>query len=214
MIRRPFLRAAVFCLLTAFAVAGWSSHVRAALSERDQADIARAEAYINDIDTLKARFFQFTSTGQYAEGAFYIDRPGRMRIEYDPPVPVLIVADGTFLVYNDTELGQINRVPLLASPASVLLRENLKLEGDGLSVTSVERSASVVQITVAQTDDPLAGSITLTFSEKPMALRKWTTTDAQGTVTDFALVDPRFGVELDPELFRFVDELEDPGKGR
>lgn len=212
MIARFGRLAALAVIALLLAGTGWDAH--ATLSERDQADVARAEAYINDIGTLKARFFQFTSTGEYAEGAFYIDRPGRMRIEYDPPVPVLIVADGTFLVYNDTELGQVNRVPLLASPASVLLRENLRLEGDGLSVTSVERSASVVQITVAQTDDPLAGSIMLTFSEKPMALRKWTVTDAQGTVTDFALVDPRFGVQLDPALFRFVDDLEDPGKNR
>ncbi len=191
-----------------------NSASHAALSDADRAAIDKVERYINDIDTLKARFFQFTSSGEVAEGAFFVDRPGRMRIEYDPPVPVLIVADGLFLIYNDTELSQVSRVPLLSSPASVLLREDLKLDGDGLSVTNVARGSGTLEITVEQTDDPLAGRISLTFSDNPLALRKWTVVDAQGLITDFALVNPRYGVELDPELFRFVDDIGADGQDR
>ncbi len=56
-----------------------------ALSEADRTDLARIEAYLNGLTTMQARFLQFSSDGCYAEGHIYVERPGRMRIEYDPP---------------------------------------------------------------------------------------------------------------------------------
>src|SRR5690606_14235092 len=63
----------------------------AALTGTDHADIQRVERYFNDVDTLKARFRQIAEDGGIAQGTIYLRRPGRMRVEYDPPVPVLLV---------------------------------------------------------------------------------------------------------------------------
>lgn len=171
-------------------------------SKADRADIARVEAYLNTLKTVRARFMQMSSEGSYAEGDFYLSRPGRMRIEYDPPVPVLIVANKQTLVYYDKKLEQTSYIGLDSTPAGILVGGEVSFSGK-ISVTGFERGANTLRVTLAQTEDPLAGSITLVVSDNPMVLRKWTVTDAQGVVTNVSLLGTRFGVALDPELFRF-----------
>ena len=81
------------------------------LSVDEKITVKRVEKYLNELFTLKSRFLQATSTGNYTEGTLYLSRPGKMRIEYDPPAQLLIVADGTWLIYNDIELDQITHLP-------------------------------------------------------------------------------------------------------
>src|SRR5690606_2560383 len=66
----------------------------AALSPDDVATVARVERYLNGIQTLQGRFVQMASNGAYAEGEIYLERPGHLRFDYDPPSPVLIIANG------------------------------------------------------------------------------------------------------------------------
>ena len=174
------------------------------LSAADHADITRIETYFNGIETMQARFLQVTSTGAYSEGTFSLWRPGRMRIEYDPPVPILIVADGRSLVYHDTKLMQVSYLGIDDGPAGLLLAERVSLS-DTVTVTRFERGARAVRVTVVEKDDPLAGSLTLIFEDRPLVFRKWIIADAQGVETTVSLLGPRFGIPLDPELFRFVD---------
>jgi len=169
-------------------------------SKADRADVARVEAYLNTLKTVRARFMQMSSEGSYAEGDFYLSRPGRMRIEYDPPVPVLIVANKQTLVYYDKKLEQTSYIGLDSTPAGILVGGEVSFSGK-ISVTGFERGANTLRVTLAQTEDPLAGSITLVVSDNPLVLRKWSVTDAQGVITNVSLLGTRFGVALDPELF-------------
>ena len=43
-------------------------------SKADQADIARIEAYLNTIRTMKSRFLQVSSDGDYSEGTLYFSK--------------------------------------------------------------------------------------------------------------------------------------------
>jgi len=174
-----------------------------ALTDKQRADIGRIESYLNKLKTMRARFLQVSSTGATAEGRVYVARPGRMRIEYEPPVPILIVADGTWLIYYDKELEQVSHVPLGSTPADILVRENIALLGDELTVTHYERGAHAIRVTLVRSDDPMEGSLTLVFSDRPLALRKWTVVDPQGVATHVTLMNARYGVDLEPELFRF-----------
>lgn len=171
----------------------------------DQALVGRIEAYFNGVRTMRARFLQSASTGQMAEGTVALQRPGRMRIEYDPPVPVLIVADGTWLIYHDRGLNQISYLPLGQTPAGILVEDKIDLDGGGLTIVDFSRAAGVVRITVVRTQSPADGSLTLAFSESPLELRQWRVVDAQGVATTVSLSDIETGMKLDPELFRFVD---------
>lgn len=175
------------------------------LSAEERAAAAQAEAYLNGITTLKARFIQVAPNGNYAEGTAYLWRPGRMRLDYDPPSPIQVFADGRFLIYYDRELEQTSYLGLGSTPAGILLRRRISFGGGELKVTGVERQAGVVTIDLVQANDPGAGAISLVFSEQPFALRQWKVTDAQGAVTTVSLYETRTGVALDPKLFNFVD---------
>lgn len=174
------------------------------LSPEDRADVARVEEYLNGIRTLSARFMQISENGGTAEGKLYLSRPGKLRLEYDPPVPILMVASGSFLVHYDKELKAVTHLPIDSTPAGLLVRERIALSGD-VTVTKVERGPGSLRVTLVQSKDPQAGRITLVFSERPFVLSNWQVTDAQGSMTRVALIEPRTGMPLDPALFRFTD---------
>ena len=198
----PLFALAFLCALLG-AVAAWAAGARpATLNQADKADVTRIEEYLNGLRTLQSRFLQIASNGSTAEGTLYIQRPGRMRIEYDPPTPVLIVADGLHLIYFDKELEQVTHVGLDASPAGILLQEKVALSGD-LTITKFERGPSVFRVTVVRGKDTNEGSLTLVFGDSPLSLRKWTVVDPQGVATEVALQNPQPGGTLKPELFKF-----------
>lgn len=169
----------------------------------DLADIARVEAYLNGIRTLSARFVQVAESGAMAQGQFYLSRPGKLRLEYDPPVPILLLSEGhDFLIHYDKSLKTVAYVPINSTPAGLLVRERIALSGD-VTVTAVERGPASLRLTVVQTKDPRAGRITLAFSDRPMQLTSWIVVDGQGQTTRVALNDARTDIQLDPALFRF-----------
>lgn len=182
------------------------------LSATDKADIRRIEAYLNKLTTVQARFLQLSSNGAQAEGDLYISRPGRMRIQYDPPSPVFIVADGSWLIYVDKKLDQVSYVPLESTPAGLLLDKKISLLGGDFTITHFENAADVIRVTLYKTDDPGKGILTLVFSDRPLTLKKWTITDAQGILTSVSLIDSRFGIPLKASLFKFNSPFTETGE--
>lgn len=202
-IARTYFRSWVLLVVLAVLVTGARPAAALELDSAAKADIARIEDYLNRLDTLQARFLQFSSNGDYAGGQIFIWRPGRMRIEYDPPVPVLIVVDGTWLIYHDRKLEQVSHVLLSSTLAGILVADDISLLSEELEVTGFENSANVLRVTLVKAEDPLEGSLTLVFSDNPLVLKKWHITDAQGITTTVSLLDTQFGLPLNPELFRF-----------
>lgn len=193
--------AAVFLLMTSMGNAA----VSADLSRSDQLELDRVERYLNGLTTLKSRFTQISSTGATASGTFYLSRPGRMRLEYDPPLPYLYVADGFWLTFFDTELGQRNDVPLGRTLADFITREELTFAGD-VTVQGVAANDAQVAVDVVLTDDPGQGTLSLIFAKRPLTLAQWQVVDGQGTVTQVMLDDPEFGVDLARNLFIIRDD--------
>jgi outer membrane lipoprotein-sorting protein len=176
----------------------------AALGAEDRAAIAAVEGYFNGLTTLRARFLQIAQHGGSAEGTAMIWRPGRMRFEYDPPEPTLLIAaDGQFFHW-DKELKQASVVPLSATPLALLLRDPLRLSGD-ITVAAVERGGGLLRVTLHRTDRAAEGRIQLVLDEAPMLLRQWAVQDAQGHITRVTLSDVRLGERFDPFQFAFND---------
>ena len=166
--------------------------------------IQRVEAYFNAMTTFRARFLQIAQNGATAEGLAMIWRPSRMRFEYDPPEPTLLVAaDGQFFHY-DRVLRSPTVVTVSSTPLGVLLRSPLRLSGD-VTVTGVERAGGLLRLTVFRTAAPNEGRITLVLDENPMVLRQWAVLDAQGLTTRVTLSQIETGVRFDPFLFQFND---------
>lgn len=178
-----------------------------AAQKTEQSDVARIESYLNDLKTLKARFIQTGADGNQAAGTFYLNRPGKLRFEYDDPVDDFIVADGMFIYFYDSQMKSQSSTTISNSLADFLLRENLSLSGD-ITVSDVEKTpdGKMILATLTQTSDPDAGSLTLGLLRKPdLQLKKWRVVDAQGGVTEVELFDIETGLKLDKNLFYYRD---------
>lgn len=173
---------------------------RAQLSAQDQADLSQIEAYLNSLSTVEAHFTQLHPVEGTYTGTFYLKRPGRMRIDYDPPAPYLYIADGTWLTFWDKQLEQRSDVPLGSSLADFITRRNIRLSGD-VTVTGLQRTDRTIEVTLVQTDDPGAGQLTLVFNRNPLMLTSWRVVDAQGQTTQVMLRDLQYGMQLPNNLF-------------
>jgi len=177
-----------------------SAPARAALSDQDLADVARIEQYMDNIITMQARFQQVEPDGKLSFGKIYLRKPGRLRVEYDPPVSILLVADGGLLSYYDKELDDLKQMPLKQSTAWFLVRYPIKLT-DGVTVSGITRSPGGLQINLYQTDDPDAGSVSLIFVDNPLHLTQWTVTDGQNKEVRVGLLDVQVGIDVPNDKF-------------
>ncbi|MBU6475930.1 MAG: outer membrane lipoprotein carrier protein LolA, partial [Alphaproteobacteria bacterium] len=143
--------------------------------------------YLNGLSTLKAHFVQTAADGKQLSGTFYLKRPGRMRITYDPPDKDLIVADGLFIHYYDSELQRTSSALISRSTADFFLRKHLDLSGGDIIVSAAAAEGDTLTVTVEQAKNPLAGSLTLTLGQAPLRLLSWRVVDAEGLTTTVAL---------------------------
>jgi len=210
MQRRTFLRLAALPALIGAPAALAQPALR--LSPQDQADIDRIEAYLNSIRTLQARFQQVAPDGQLSHGSAWLARPGHLRFQYDPPAPYLLVTSFGQLVYEDRSINQVSYIPLSRTPLGILLANRVSLSG-AVTVTGIRRLPGQIQVNIIRTAAPGEGSLTLTFSDNPLALRQWTIVDAQRRATTVTLYDVQTGVRLNPGLFEFADPRQGGGTG-
>jgi outer membrane lipoprotein-sorting protein len=201
MNRRTLL--ALPILLTPFAARA-QAPAAAALSPEDRFDVSRIEGYLNTMRTLKAKFLQVDPDGATTTGVAWLERPGRMRFEYDKPSPFLLVAGYGLVVFHDSALKQTSNFPLSQTPLSILLRENVALSGE-VTIVGMQRQPGQIQVTLLRTATPADGTLMLVFADKPLALRQWVVVDAQRRETHVTLYDVQLGGKFDPSLFRFVD---------
>ena len=177
------------------------------LTTEQQALVSKIEAFVNDITTIEADFVQMSGGGGFARGTLYLQRPGRMRFEYEPPVPYLLISNGTFFIYVDNELEQVTYLPLSQTPADLLLRENFSLS-EGLILTGFKEEGSMVKVEVADSGKPDLGRVTLTFNRDPLSLKSWTVLDPQAQRIQVTLVNPLYGKKLDQSLFVYVNRFD------
>ncbi len=195
----------LFVLILFVVSAGPSAKAGQVVSE----DVVKAESYLRNLTTARADFIQRSSMGSILSGKFYLNRPGKLRFEYNE-VDDFIVADGLFIYFYDSELQEQSNAPIGQTLADFLLREDLTLRGD-MSVTEVHRQGGFTHINVVQTADPAAGSVELIFSNVPYRLYKWRVTDPQGEVTEIELKNMETDIDLAGSLFGYVDPKH--GKG-
>ncbi|MBU6498799.1 MAG: outer membrane lipoprotein carrier protein LolA [Rhodospirillales bacterium] len=215
MNRRTLLALApcALALLVAPPGAARAQPAAAVLTVQDRADLARIEAYLDGLHTLKGRFLQVASDGQTAQGEAWLERPGRLRFQYDPPSPLLLVAGHGLVVFHDSELNQTSNFPLSSTPLGILLADHVKLSGN-VTVTAIAREPGQIQVTMVRTASPGDGSLTLIFADQPLALRQWAVVDAQGRETRVSLFNIEYGGTFDPKLFEYVARLPNgPGAG-
>jgi outer membrane lipoprotein-sorting protein len=169
-----------------------------------QAVIDRVEQYLSGLTTIVSDFTQVAPDGSLATGRFYLERPGKMRWQYNPPTPVLMVADGKILNYYDYELKQVNYIKLDETVIGFLAQKDIRFDKK-VGLMNVEEQNDVIRIMLAQRDKPDDGTLTLEFSDRPIAIKNMVITDATKQVTTVSLNHAQYGGALDKALFEFSD---------
>ena len=163
-------------------------------------DIQRIEAYLSDLETLRAHFVQLEPSGGSSSGNIYYAKPDKMRLDYDDPNPVLIVANGWQTIYHDRKLDQVTHLLTSQTPLAFLLEKKVKLSGD-VTIVEYEDAGDEIVLTLIQTDEPDLGSVQLAFDKDPLALKRWLVTDAQGLTTHIFLERSVVDGVIDDRLF-------------
>jgi outer membrane lipoprotein-sorting protein len=167
-------------------------------------DIARIETYLNGLRSLTARFVQVAPNGAVSEGTAWLERPGRMRFQYDPPSPLLLVAGHGLVVFHDSSIDQTSNIPIGQTPLGILLADHVDLSGP-VRVLALQHQPGEIDLTVNRAASPGDGNLTLIFQDQPLALRAWVVTDAQRQQTRVTLTNVQPGGRFAPSLFEFID---------
>ena len=178
------------------------------LTQDDLDNISKIENYLNSITTLKSIFLQTASTGERSGGVLFLDRPGKMRVQYDEPSPILLVSDGSYVIYVEKNLEQISHFPISQTPLRVLIEKDVDLQA-WYKIKEIKRGPGTLRLTLIMKDDLSLGSVQLLFSDRPMQLRQWTIRDQQGIEVRVSLMDIQRGARFDPKLFEVNPNLFD-----
>jgi chaperone LolA len=168
-------------------------------------DIARVETYLSGITTVVASFSQTSADGSVGAGKFFLKRPGKMRWQYAPPTPLLLVSDGKVVTYYDAGLDQVTYIGVDDTLAGFLAKKDIKLTSESTRLTRFSNENGILSATIVQTKKPADGSLTLEFSDNPLEIKNMVAVDATGNVTRVTLSDAQFGTDLDNKLFVFED---------
>lgn len=167
--------------------------------------LSDASAALAAAKTARGTFIQTNADGTVVTGTFALNRPGRMRFEYDDPTPILIVADGTTVAMEDSELDTVDRFPIGSTPLGIILSTQLNVEED-VEVLGVLQNDERIGIRVSDANGELEGTMTMVFDKTSYALIGWLAVDANLQTTVVDLVDVETNVRIDPRLFRLNED--------
>ncbi|MGB3445614.1 MAG: outer-membrane lipoprotein carrier protein LolA [Xanthobacteraceae bacterium] len=169
---------------------------------KQRAEAAKVSAYLSSLQTLVGQFVQVGPDGSRTTGDFYMQKPGKIRFEYDAPSNISIVADGQSVVVRDRKLATQDAYPLSQTPLRFLLADRIDLMRD-TKVVGVSADDLYISITLEE-QNPLVGTsrLMLMFGVKDNLLKQWTITDPQGYDTTVAVYNLDATKRPDPSMFK------------
>jgi outer membrane lipoprotein-sorting protein len=157
--------------------------------------------YLNSFKTLQGEFTQVSPKGNMSQGIFYIAKPGKMRFEYAPPNPFLIVSDGTWLTIKNVKKEKGDQFPLSQTPLRLVLGNKVDIAGD-TNIIDFQDQDGMTTVTVEDKKNTLgSGQLTLVYDQARKALQQWIVIDGKGRKTTVSLENLQPGIEPDPQLF-------------
>jgi outer membrane lipoprotein-sorting protein len=160
--------------------------------------------HFSSVQTMSGEFVQFGPRGEQTGGKFYIQRPGKIRFNYNKPSSTTVVSDGRSVVVENVKLRTADLYPLSRTPLKLLLDDKIDLSA--ARVESVKEEDDLTTIRLADRSVFGNARITMMFDPKSYDLRQWTITDAQGKDTTVMIFNVKEDVQLDPKLFKINTE--------
>ena len=175
----------------------------AAFDAKQRALVNRVSTYLTSVQVLTGNFVQIGPDGRRTTGHLFIQKPGKVRFEYDPPSPIDIIADGTQVVVRDRQLATQDLYPLSQTPLRFLLADHIDLLQD-TNVVGVTADDTFVTVIIEETQAFIGTNrLMMMFDAKDYKLKQWTVTDVQGFDTTIAVSNLDTTKRPDPNLFRF-----------
>ena len=163
----------------------------------------QVENYLNQFNNISSQFIQSSSIGDQGSGKIFISKPGKLRIEYKKDNKFLIIADGKWLHYFDTDLNEIQSIIIEKSPAWILLKKNINLKQD-FNIKKLEKKKGKITLTISDKNIENIEEIKLIFSVNPIRLKKWIITDNQEIETTVALLNIKKEKKFKPKTFELI----------
>jgi len=189
------------------------TNIFATFDANQKAQAAKVSSYLSSLQTLVGNFVQVGPDGSKTRGDFYIQKPGKVRFEYDAPSPIAIIADGSSLAVRDRKLATQDIYPLSQTPLRFLLSDRIDLLKD-TNVVSVTSDEVYTSVTIEEKQALIGTSrLMLMIGTKDGQLKQWTVTDPQGYDTTVAVYNLDSSKKVDPGMFKidFTNYATPPG---
>lgn len=175
----------------------------------------RIANHFSSVRTMTGEFVQFGPKGEQTGGQFFIERPGKLRFNYEAPSKFRVVSDGKSVVLFNGRLNTADLYSLSSTPLKMLLDEQIDLSGE--KVKSIQEDPDLTTIRLEDKSVFGDATITMMFDPKNYELRQWTITDAQGKDTTVMIFNVQQGVTFDPSVFKIdynrVNEMNQVSRG-
>lgn len=184
--------------------------VTASAQTADGAAAQKIADHFSSVKTMMGEFVQFGPRGEQTGGKFFIERPGKLRFNFEDPSPLRVIADGKNVVVGNIKLKTWDLYPLSKTPLTLLLADRIDLSND--AVRSVQEESDLTTIVLGNKTIFGDSTITMMFDSKTYDLRQWTITDNQGKDTSVMIYNVKSGVGFDEKVFA-IDYAEVRGRG-
>ena len=199
------LKVAALALSVFFAsVVGTSAIAAAAkpisLSPEQTESINKISAYINSFKTLQGEFTQISPKGNISKGVMFISKPGKMRFEYAPPNPFLLVSDGKWVTLKNRAKEKGDQFPLRSTPLRLVVSPKVDLLQEA-NILGLSRPMALPRLLSKTARARIGGQLVLVFDETQNQLQQWIVVDGKGRRTTVSLANLESGMKIDPKLF-------------
>jgi outer membrane lipoprotein-sorting protein len=156
--------------------------------------------HFSSVRTMAGEFVQFGPRGEQTGGKFYLERPGKIRFNYETPSPMRVISDGRSVVIGNLKLKTWDIYPLSKTPLALLLGDKIDLKSK--MVRDVKQEPDLITIKLGDKSVFADSTITMMFDPKSYDLRQWTITDNQGKDTSVMIFNVTTGLKFDEKVFR------------
>lgn len=186
----------------------------AKIGKGDAKTVEAISQHFSGVPSMAGEFVQFGPNGEQTGGKFYLQRPGRIRFDYNKPTPITVKADGKTVGINNKKLKTWDFFPLSKTPLRLLLAD--KIDVNDKSIKSVIREDDLTTVVLGNKSVFGSSKITMMFDPKSFELRQWTITDDQGKDTSVMIFNVQNNVKLSKKLFvmnqrRLLEQQRDRG---
>jgi outer membrane lipoprotein-sorting protein len=170
------------------------------LTPEQQQAVEDVNAYFNSFTNLRGDFTQPGNSGNVTSGVVLISKPGKMRFEYAPPNPFVVVSDGRWVAVVNRNKRAADQYPLSVTPLRLLLGEHMDLLKSAV-INAVDMQDGLITIHLEDKDQMVSGELVLIFDSNANTLKQWVVIDGQGRRTTISLDKLVMNQPADPKLF-------------